>query len=91
MARINEIVDEVQQNFPDLDSTVLERAYVYSAKVHQGQQRLSGEPYLTHPLEVAQILAEMRLDPVTVAAGLLHDTVEDTYATQAEILSLIHI
>ncbi len=85
MARINEIVDEVQQNFPDLDTAVMERAYVYSAKVHLGQQRLSGEPYLTHPLEVAQILARMRLDPVTVAAGLLHDTVEDTLATQQEI------
>ena len=85
MARINEIVDEVQQNFPDLDTALLERAYVYSAKVHLGQQRLSGEPYLTHPLEVAEILAKMRLDPVTVAAGLLHDTVEDTLATQQEI------
>lgn len=85
MARINDIVDEVQQNFPEFDTAVLEKAYVYSAKVHQGQQRLSGEPYLTHPLQVAEILAKMRLDPVTVAVGLLHDTVEDTLATQQEI------
>jgi GTP pyrophosphokinase len=85
MARINEIVDRVQQNFPDADATLLDKAYVYSAKVHQGQTRLSGEPYLTHPLEVAEILASMRLDPITVAAGLLHDTVEDTYATSEEI------
>jgi guanosine-3',5'-bis(diphosphate) 3'-pyrophosphohydrolase len=85
MARITEIVENVQENFPEADVAVLERAYVYSAKVHQGQTRLSGEPYLTHPLEVASILAGMRLDPVTVAAGLLHDTVEDTYATEGEI------
>jgi GTP pyrophosphokinase len=85
VARINEIVERVQQNFPDTDPSVLDKAYVYSAKVHQGQTRLSGEPYLTHPLEVAEILADMRLDPVTVAAGLLHDTVEDTYATEEEI------
>ncbi len=53
MARINEIVETVQQNFPDADASVLDKAYVYSAKVHQGQTRLSGEPYLTHPLDVA--------------------------------------
>ena len=85
MARINEIVDQVQGNAPEADVSLLERAYVYSAKVHQGQMRLSGEPYLTHPLAVAEILAGMRLDPVTVAAGLLHDTVEDTLATDADI------
>jgi guanosine-3',5'-bis(diphosphate) 3'-pyrophosphohydrolase len=85
MARINEIVEQVQTNAPDADVSQLEKAYVYSAKVHQGQMRLSGEPYLTHPLAVAEILAEMRLDPVTVAAGLLHDTVEDTFATDADI------
>ena len=85
MTRINEIVEQVQANSPDSDVSQLEKAYVYSAKVHQGQMRLSGEPYLTHPLAVAGILAEMRLDPVTVAAGLLHDTVEDTFATDADI------
>ena len=85
MARINEIVEQVQNNAPDADISLLERAYVYSAKVHQGQMRLSGEPYLTHPLAVAELLANMRLDPVTVAAGLLHDTVEDTLATDADI------
>jgi GTP pyrophosphokinase len=85
--RINEIVDTVQRNFPDADASQINRAYVYSAKVHQGQTRLSGEPYLTHPLEVAELLAEMRLDPVTVAVGLLHDTVEDTFATEEEIRS----
>ena len=77
MARINEIVDEVEKQFPEADPGLLQKAYVYSAKVHQGQLRLSGEPYLTHPLAVAWILAKMRLDPVTVAVGLLHDTIED--------------
>jgi guanosine-3',5'-bis(diphosphate) 3'-pyrophosphohydrolase len=85
VARINEIVDTVVANFPDTDAAFLQRAYVYTAKVHQGQTRLSGEPYLTHPLAVAEILANMRLDGRTVAAGLLHDTVEDTYATEQEI------
>ena len=85
MARINEIVDQVEENLPNADLGVLQRAYVYSARVHQGQMRLSGEPYLTHPLAVASILADMRLDPVTVAVGLLHDTIEDTFATEEEI------
>jgi GTP pyrophosphokinase len=85
MARINEVIERVQQNFPEADAALLERAYVYSAKVHQGQLRLSGEPYLSHPLAVAQILADMRLDEVTVAAGLLHDAVEDTLATEQQI------
>ena len=85
--RINDIVDRVRQNFPDADVGLLQKAYVYCAKVHQGQQRLSGEPYLIHPLAVAETLADMRLDHVTVAAGLLHDTVEDTYATEEEIRS----
>ncbi len=85
MPRIHEIVEQVQGHFPDVDISLLEKAYVYSAKVHQGQMRLSGEPYLTHPLAVAELLAEMRLDHVTVAAGLLHDTVEDTFATDVDI------
>ncbi|MEX2207536.1 MAG: bifunctional (p)ppGpp synthetase/guanosine-3',5'-bis(diphosphate) 3'-pyrophosphohydrolase [Myxococcota bacterium] len=85
MPRIHEIVEQVQGHFPGVDISLLEKAYVYSAKVHQGQMRLSGEPYLTHPLAVAELLAEMRLDHVTVAAGLLHDTVEDTFATDTDI------
>ena len=58
---------------------------MFCAKVHEGQERLSGEPYLVHPLEVAGVLAEMRMDDVTVAAGLLHDAVEDTLTTIEEI------
>jgi GTP pyrophosphokinase len=64
---------------------MVEKAYVYSAKVHQGQVRLSGEPYLSHPLEVAHILTRMKMDVISVVAGLLHDTLEDTHAELAEI------
>jgi GTP pyrophosphokinase len=85
MARFNEIVEKVQAGSPSANLAVLQKAYVYTAKAHQGQSRLSGEPYLIHPLAVADILAEMRLDEVTVAAGLLHDAIEDTLATQDEI------
>jgi GTP pyrophosphokinase len=85
MPRFNEIAETVQQAFPNVDLKLLHKAYVYSAKAHQGQIRLSGEPYLTHPLAVAGILADMRLDVVTVAAGLLHDAIEDTDAEEADI------
>lgn len=71
---------------PDLD--IIKKAYVYSAKVHQGQVRKSGEPYLIHPLEVAGLLAQLRLDEASIVAGLLHDTVEDTLATVEEIQEL---
>ena len=70
---------------PGVDLELLQRAYIFSAKVHEGQERLSGEPYLIHPLEVAGLLVEMRLDDVAVAAGLLHDTLEDTLTTGEEI------
>lgn len=85
MIRINDIIDQVFSNHPDVDVDLINQAYVYSARVHDGQMRLSGEPYLSHPLEVAGILAEMRLDAVSIAAGLLHDVIEDTHATPEEI------
>ncbi len=85
MIRINDIIDLVADFNPEADLDIIDRAYVYSARVHHGQVRLSGEPYLTHPLEVANILAEMRLDEVSIAAGLLHDVVEDTHASPEEI------
>ena len=81
MLRFNDIADRVLETHADADIALLERAYVFAAKVHDGQQRLSGEPYLVHPLEVAGILVEMRLDTASVAAGLLHDTLEDTLTT----------
>ena len=88
MIRITDIIDKVTANNPDADLDVLDRAYIYSARVHEGQVRLSGEPYLSHPLEVAGILAEMKLDVVSIAAGLLHDVIEDTHATPEEISEL---
>jgi GTP pyrophosphokinase len=85
MIRISDIIDKISENNPDTDLDIIDRAYIYSARVHDGQVRLSGEPYLSHPLEVANILAEMKLDVVSVAAGLLHDVIEDTNATEEEI------
>ena len=64
---------------------MIEKAYIYSASVHQGQVRLSGEPYLTHPMEVAGILTDMKMDAATIISGLLHDTIEDTLTTAEQI------
>nr|WP_207683561.1 bifunctional (p)ppGpp synthetase/guanosine-3',5'-bis(diphosphate) 3'-pyrophosphohydrolase [Desulfonema magnum] len=85
MIRINDIIDKIVENNPDAELDLVDRAYIYSARVHDGQVRLSGEPYLSHPLEVAGILADMNLDVVSVAAALLHDVIEDTHATEEEI------
>ena len=76
--RINDIVDEVLAHHPGADVSLIQKAYIFSARSHEGQTRLSGEPYLSHPLEVAYLMAQMGLDPVSVVCGLLHDTVEDT-------------
>lgn len=81
MIRIQEILDKVTELRPDADVALIQKAYVFSAAAHAGQTRLSGEPYLSHPLSVAYELACMRMDDVSIAAGLLHDTVEDTSAT----------
>jgi GTP pyrophosphokinase len=83
--RIEDILERIQQYHAQADVEPIMRAYVFAAKAHKGQERISGEPYLSHPLEVAGILTELRLDTGTIAAGLLHDVVEDTHATQAEI------
>src|SRR5262245_13027827 len=78
MIRFEDLIEKVRANAPDADVELLRRAYVFSAYEHKGQVRHSGEPYLVHPLEVADLLADMKLDVVAVAAGLLHDIVEDT-------------
>ncbi|HLE25750.1 MAG TPA: HD domain-containing protein, partial [Thermodesulfobacteriota bacterium] len=88
MLRLNDIVEKVNSYLPEADVEVIKRAYVFSAKVHGGQKRSSGESYLGHPLEVAGILADLRLDLSSVVTGLLHDTVEDTLATLDEIEAL---
>ncbi len=78
MIRFEDLIEKVRSTNPDADVELLRRAYVFSAYEHKGQVRHSGEPYLVHPLEVADMLADMKLDVVAVAAGLLHDIVEDT-------------
>src|SRR5438067_11882064 len=78
MIRIEDIVGKVSRNHPQADLDLLRRAYFFSAREHKGQTRASGEPYLVHPLEVGNILADMRLDAISVSTGLLHDVVEDT-------------
>ena len=78
MIRFEDLVEKVRAGNPEADTELLRRAYVFSAFEHKGQVRHSGEPYLVHPLEVADLLADMKLDVVAIAAGLLHDIVEDT-------------
>ncbi len=78
MIGIDDIIDKVERFHPGSDLETLRRAYLFSAMYHKGQKRASGEPYMVHPLEVADILADMRLDGTSVSTGLLHDVVEDT-------------
>jgi GTP pyrophosphokinase len=85
MIRFNDILEQVAAYNPQADLDSLKKAYVFSAKVHHGQIRLSGEPYLNHPLEVAHILANLRLDTASVVTGLLHDSLEDTYTNLEEL------
>jgi GTP pyrophosphokinase len=81
MVRLEDIIEKVAAYNPSADVEVIKKAYVFSGMVHQGQTRLSGEPYMDHTLEVANILVDLRMDSSVVATGLLHDTVEDTYTT----------
>ena len=88
MIRFEDLLEKVRAYSPDADVELLRRAYVFSAFEHRGQVRHSGEPYLIHPLAVADFLADMKLDAVAVAAGLLHDVVEDTLTTIDRIREL---
>ena len=85
LTKYRDLMKRMQENRPQDDLTIVKKAYDYSLKNHEGQTRASGEPYLVHPLEVALVLAEMKMDPVAIAAGLLHDSVEDTSVTIADI------
>ncbi len=85
MLRITDILDKTQDYLSPKELEMIEKAYIFSAAVHQGQVRLSGEAYLTHPVEVAGILADMKLDAATIISGLLHDTVEDTLTTIEQV------
>ncbi|MEO8725586.1 MAG: bifunctional (p)ppGpp synthetase/guanosine-3',5'-bis(diphosphate) 3'-pyrophosphohydrolase [Acidobacteriaceae bacterium] len=84
-ALFDTLLATVHANRPNDDLNVIDRAYAFSSEHHRGQTRASGEPFLTHPLQVAQVLAEMKLDSTAIAAGLLHDAVEDTVATTEQI------
>src|SRR5262250_775279 len=88
LIRQYDLVERVRKYNPHTDEDLLNRAYVYAMKAHGEQKRLSGDPYISHPLEVAAILTEHQLDDATIAAALLHDTIEDTEATRGEIDTL---
>ena len=85
VTRFRELMRRMRANRPNDDLELIRKAYEFSQKYHAGQTRASGEPYLAHPLEVALVLAEMKMDPVAIAAGLLHDSVEDTSVTIVDI------
>jgi guanosine-3',5'-bis(diphosphate) 3'-pyrophosphohydrolase len=86
MVRLDDILEQVRSYNPKADLETINRAYVYSAKAHAGHVRQSGEPYLIHPLQVAGILADMKMDVNTIAVGLLHDTIEDTEVTREDLI-----
>jgi len=88
MIRQYELVERVRAYNANTDESLLHRAYVFSMRAHGSQKRASGDPYFSHPLEVAGILTDMHLDDATIATGLLHDTIEDTVATRQELEGL---
>jgi (p)ppGpp synthase/HD superfamily hydrolase len=85
MMRQYELVERVTRYNPNADENLLNKAYVYAMQKHGTQQRANGDPYFSHPLEVAGILTDLKLDDSTIAVALLHDTIEDTDATRSEI------
>ena len=85
MRSCQEIIDKVKEYRSSFDKELIEKAYEFAKRKHQGQFRKSGEPYFSHPAEVAYILAELKMDVPTIVAGLLHDTLEDTDTTYQEL------
>ena len=85
MMRLHELVERVLSYDPKANEALLNKAYVYAMRAHGNQKRASGDPYFSHPLEVAAILTDLKLDDATIATALLHDVIEDTEATRAEI------
>jgi (p)ppGpp synthase/HD superfamily hydrolase len=83
-----ELVEKVRTYDPDADEGLINRAYVFSMKAHGSQVRASGDPYFSHPIEVAGILTDLKLDDQTIVTAILHDTIEDTLATTEEIHKL---
>lgn len=88
MVRLIDILEKVKSYHPSADTDLINKAYVYGSRMHEGQMRKSGEPYFTHPISVAGIIADMKLDTASVCAALLHDTIEDTQASYDEVKSL---
>src|SRR5689334_19875954 len=86
--KVTELIDKVQTYYPSGDFDLIRRAYDFSSNVHRGQKRRSGEPYLTHSMAVAGVIADLKLDVPSIVGGLLHDTVEDTLTTIDEIKNL---
>src|SRR3990167_3833310 len=86
--KVTDLMEKIQAYRPTADVGLIRRAYEFSAKVHKGQKRLSGEPYLVHPMAVAGIIVDLRLDVPSIVGGLLHDTVEDTLTTLDEVKGL---
>ena len=85
MIRFDDVAEKASTYIVDKEALALQKAYVFAARAHRGQVRRSGEPYLSHPLEVAGILADMRIDKTTLVAAILHDVLEDTEVTAAEV------
>jgi GTP pyrophosphokinase len=85
LTQLQRLIDDIPKYQPGADLEVLERAYRFSERSHLGQQRASGEPYVSHPLEVASLLVDFKMDVLTVTAGLLHDVLEDTSTTKADL------
>src|SRR3569623_3078535 len=83
-----ELLEKVRAYDPDADEAMINRAYVFSMKAHGSQKRASGDPYFSHPIEVAGILTDLKLDDQTIATAILHNTIEDTLATTQEIEKL---
>jgi GTP diphosphokinase / guanosine-3',5'-bis(diphosphate) 3'-diphosphatase len=88
MVRLTDILDKVTAYHPTADADLINKAYVYASRMHEGQRRKSGDPYFIHPVSVAHIIADMHLDGASVCAALLHDVVEDTVATEGDITAL---
>jgi guanosine-3',5'-bis(diphosphate) 3'-pyrophosphohydrolase len=88
MIDVEDLIALVRNYNPRCNADLIRRAYAYGLKMHDGQTRKSGEPYFTHPVAVAAILTEQRLDDATIVTALLHDTIEDTRSTYAEIARL---
>jgi Guanosine polyphosphate pyrophosphohydrolases/synthetases len=86
--RFHELQERILSYYPEANIALLKKAYAISTEAHLNQRRLSNEPYITHPLTVAGILADMRLDEISIAAGLLHDVIEDSQYSREDLVRL---